>query len=46
MMAHLQPAVEVSGGPWYSDKELDTEFIKMLSSACLRFIQEKVSRVD
>ncbi|GJJ15272.1 hypothetical protein Clacol_009548 [Clathrus columnatus] len=41
MMAHLQPAVEVSGGPWYSDKELDTEFIKMLSSACLRFIQDR-----
>ncbi|KAF8580645.1 hypothetical protein K439DRAFT_1636889, partial [Ramaria rubella] len=41
MMSHLEPSVEVTGGPWYSENELDTEFIKMLASACLRFIQDK-----
>ncbi|KAF8516445.1 RNA polymerase Rpc34 subunit-domain-containing protein [Hysterangium stoloniferum] len=41
MMSHLEPSVEVTGGPWYSENELDTEFIKMLTSACLRFIQDK-----
>lgn len=42
MMSHLEPSVEVTGGPWYSENELDTEFIKMLASACLRFIKDKV----
>ena len=41
-MSHLEPSVEVTGGPWYSENELDTEFIKMLASACLRFIKDKV----
>jgi len=41
MMSHLEPSVEVTGGPWYSENELDTEFIKMITSACLRFIQDK-----
>ncbi|TFY74821.1 hypothetical protein EWM64_g9191 [Hericium alpestre] len=41
MMAHLEPSVELTGGPWYTDSELDTEFIKLLCSACLRFIKER-----
>ncbi|TDL14995.1 hypothetical protein BD410DRAFT_756850 [Rickenella mellea] len=41
MLAHLEPSVDITGGPWYTDKELDTEFIKLLSSACLRFIRDK-----
>ena len=43
MMAHLEPSVELTGGPWYTDNELDTEFIKLLCTACLRFIQDRVS---
>ena len=42
MMAHLEPSVELTGGPWYTDNELDTEFIKLLCSACLRFVRERV----
>lgn len=42
MMAHLEPSVELTGGPWYTDGELDTEFIKLLCSACLRFIRDRV----
>ncbi|KAI9459126.1 RNA polymerase Rpc34 subunit-domain-containing protein [Lactarius psammicola] len=41
MMAHLEPSVELTGGPWYTDNELDTEFIKLLCSACLRFVRER-----
>jgi DNA-directed RNA polymerase III subunit RPC6 len=42
MMAHLEPSVELTGGPWYTDNELDTEFIKLLCSACLRYVRERV----
>ncbi|KIJ45899.1 hypothetical protein M422DRAFT_59678 [Sphaerobolus stellatus SS14] len=41
MLSHLEPSVELTGGPWYSENELDTEFINMLTQACLRFIQDK-----
>ncbi|KAF9647078.1 hypothetical protein BDM02DRAFT_3146353 [Thelephora ganbajun] len=41
MLAHLDPSVELTGGPWYTDNELDTEFIKLLCNACLRLIQDK-----
>ncbi|KAH8998046.1 RNA polymerase Rpc34 subunit-domain-containing protein [Lactarius akahatsu] len=41
MMAHLEPSVELTGGPWYTDNELDTEFIKLLCSACLRFVRDR-----
>ena len=42
MMAHLEPSVELTGGPWYTDNELDTDFIRLLCSACLRFIRDRV----
>ena len=45
MLFHLEPSVEVTGGPWYTDKELDTEFIKMLLKACLKFIRDRVSPI-
>ncbi|KAI0336658.1 hypothetical protein GY45DRAFT_1237650 [Cubamyces sp. BRFM 1775] len=41
IMANLQPALELTGGPWYTDKELDTEFIKLLSDVCLKLVQER-----
>ena len=42
MMVTLQPALELAGGPWYTDKELDTEFIKLLLDVCLKLVQERV----
>lgn len=42
MLAHLEPSSAITGGPWYTDNELDTEFIKLLMSACLKFITERV----
>ncbi|KAH9937795.1 RNA polymerase Rpc34 subunit-domain-containing protein [Epithele typhae] len=41
MLFHLEPSVEMTGGPWYTDNELDSEFIKLLCSACLRFIRDR-----
>ncbi|KAI5996988.1 RNA polymerase Rpc34 subunit-domain-containing protein [Pisolithus albus] len=41
MLAHLEPSVELTGGPWYTDNELDVEFIKLLSSACLHYIRDR-----
>ncbi|KAM5538173.1 hypothetical protein V8D89_008060 [Ganoderma adspersum] len=43
MLYHLEPSVEMTGGPWYTDNELDTEFIKLLCSASLRFIRDRSS---
>ncbi|KAI0694240.1 hypothetical protein C8T65DRAFT_744436 [Cerioporus squamosus] len=36
MLYHLQPSEVMTGGPWYTDNELDTEFIKLLCSAYSR----------
>lgn len=41
MLYDLTPSIELSGGPWYTDNELDTNFIHELSMACLRYIQSK-----
>ncbi|KAI0794239.1 RNA polymerase Rpc34 subunit-domain-containing protein [Fomes fomentarius] len=41
MLAHLKPAVELTGGPWFTDKELDTEFIKLLSDVCLKVVRDR-----
>ncbi|KAI5956937.1 RPC34 [Candida jiufengensis] len=30
MLYHLQPSIDVTGGPWFTDSELDTEFIDTL----------------
>ena len=45
MLFHLEPSVEMTGGPWYTDNELDTEFIKLLCSASLRFIRDRVGLI-
>lgn len=42
MLSHLDPSIEMTGGPWYTDNELDTEFIKLLSSACLHYVKDRV----
>ncbi|KAJ1020616.1 hypothetical protein NDA16_004009 [Ustilago loliicola] len=41
MLFGLTPSIELSGGPWYTDNELDTGFINELSMACLNFIRSK-----
>ncbi|KAK9467923.1 RNA polymerase Rpc34 [Lipomyces arxii] len=38
MLATLQPSVEVTGGPWFTDSELDSEFISSLLTIIYRYI--------
>ncbi|KAI5963153.1 RPC34 [Candida pseudojiufengensis] len=38
MLYHLQPSIDVTGGPWFTDSELDTEFINTLLHVIWLFI--------
>ena len=42
MLFDVVPSVEITGGAWFTDNELDTEFVLTLSDACVRFIQSRV----
>ena len=42
MLAGLEPSISLTGGPWYTDNELDTEFIQHLMDACYKFISDIV----
>ena len=41
MLYELEPSVEVTGGPWFTENELDTGFIETLTGQTWRFIQAK-----
>lgn len=41
MLYELEPAKEVSGGPWYTDQEFDHEFLEMLSREILQFVRSQ-----
>ncbi|GMM27977.1 DNA-directed RNA polymerase III subunit C34 [Martiniozyma asiatica (nom. inval.)] len=41
MLYHLTPSIDVTGGPWFTDSELDTEFIESLLVVIWRFIAGK-----
>ncbi|PWN33220.1 uncharacterized protein FA14DRAFT_124209 [Meira miltonrushii] len=41
MLSSLTPSVELSGGPWYTDNELDTVFIDQLCTVLYQFIASK-----
>ncbi|KAJ7591308.1 RNA polymerase Rpc34 [Mycena floridula] len=36
----VEPSTAMTGGPWYTDNELDIEFIDTLIKACHKFIQD------
>ncbi|TFK27072.1 RNA polymerase III subunit Rpc34 [Coprinopsis marcescibilis] len=38
MLSSIEPSIALTGGPWYTDNELDTEFIQHLTDACYKFI--------
>jgi DNA-directed RNA polymerase III subunit RPC6 len=40
MAFELTPSREVSGGPWYTDQELDTEFIKAIRVIILNILRK------
>lgn len=41
MLYNYLPSEEVTGGPWYTDSELDTEFIENIMTVVWRFIGQK-----
>ncbi|KAG0141620.1 hypothetical protein CROQUDRAFT_663575 [Cronartium quercuum f. sp. fusiforme G11] len=41
MLSELQPSIELSGGPWYTDNELDTEFIGVLLRSIHKCLQDR-----
>ena len=41
MLYSLQPSVEVTGGPWFTEGELDVEFINSLLTIVWRFVAEQ-----
>jgi DNA-directed RNA polymerase III subunit RPC6 len=45
MLEGLEPSIALTGGPWYTDNELDTEFIEHLRGACLKFIRDVVGPI-
>lgn len=41
MSYHLTPSIEVTGGPWFTDGELDSEFVESLLTIIWRFVTNK-----
>jgi DNA-directed RNA polymerase III subunit RPC6 len=41
MLFDLTPSVEITGGAWFTDQELDMEFISQISKICLKYIERK-----
>lgn len=41
MLAHLEPSVDLTGGPWFSENELDSEFIDEMCKICYRYIASR-----
>ena len=42
MLSELTPSIELTGGPWYSDNDLDKEFVESLIKLCLQVIKKGV----
>lgn len=41
MSYDIEPSTEITGGAWYTEQELDSEFIGVLQEACFKFIANK-----
>ena len=41
MLYNLQPSIALTGGPWFTDSELDTEFVESLLNIVWQFITTK-----
>lgn len=40
MLEGVDPSIALTGGPWYTDNELDVAFINTLSRACLKIVRD------
>ncbi|GAA5973789.1 hypothetical protein JCM11641_003158 [Rhodosporidiobolus odoratus] len=41
MLAGIQPSVELTGGPWFTDNELDVELVEQLKKIAEKFLKSK-----
>lgn len=41
MLYHLTPSIDVTGGPWFTDSELDTDFIDSLLIVVWKFVAQQ-----
>lgn len=41
MLYHLEPDTSITGNVWYQDKEIETEFVDVLSQQCYQFLEQK-----
>lgn len=41
MLYHLEPSAEVTGGPWFTDSEMDSDFIDGLLFAVWKYVCDK-----
>ena len=47
MLYHLQPSIEVTGGPWFTDTELDVEFVNLMLNVVWKYVaRETFGTVD
>ena len=42
MLSTINPSVELTGGPWFTDNELDTEFVDALKSCAKKYLSDFV----
>ena len=42
MLEGLTPSIELTGGPWYTDNDLDTELIETVARLCRRYVVQLV----
>jgi DNA-directed RNA polymerase III subunit RPC6 len=40
ILSELEPAKEISGGPWYTDHEFDHEFVHVLSASIVKYVKD------
>lgn len=47
MLYNLEPAKEISGGPWYTDQEFDHEFFDLISNEIVKYVRsQNVASID
>lgn len=42
MLYNLEPDQSVTGGPWYSASEFESEFVEILNAQAHKFLQQRV----
>jgi DNA-directed RNA polymerase III subunit RPC6 len=42
MLAELSPSEEITGGAWYTDQEMDVDFIESLAAIVYKYIFKQV----